>query len=106
MTSKLADLEKEVEVAAPSQQRSGPAFEIDSHRARLSEQKTPPNLASAEYRLLYLPAMLGVYTARHQEMPTSDESLREHVFGSASRAGCQACREETEFLVAHQKKFF
>jgi len=106
MTSKLADPETEVEVAAPSRQKSGVTFEADSHGARLSEPAPLPNVASKEYRLLYLPTMLGVYTAQHQKMPTSDESLREHVFGSARHAGCQACREETEFLVAHQKRFF
>jgi hypothetical protein len=105
MAIKLADPELEVEVVHGRQSAeltSGP----ESHAARVSTHETMPNLASEEYRLLYLPTMLGVYTARHQQMPTSNESLREHVFGSNSHAGCAACREETEFLVAHQKKFF
>jgi hypothetical protein len=104
MAIKLADPELEVEVA--SKQRARLAFEPESHDSRVSTHETMPNPASKEYRLLYLPTMLGVYTARHQQMPTSDASLQEHVFGSNRQAGCAACREETEFLVAHQKKFF
>lgn len=104
MAIKLADPELEVEVA--SKQRSELALEPESHASRLSMHEAMPHLASEEYRLLYLPTMLSVYTARHQQMPTSDAFLREHVFGSNSQAGCAACREETEFLVAHQKKFF
>ena len=65
-----------------------------------------PSLESAEYELLYRPTMVGVYTARHQRMPESDGALREHIFGSSGQAGCEICREETEFLVAHQMRFF
>jgi len=104
MAIKHADLELDVEVAP--EQCAGLAPEPESHASRLSTHETMPNLASKEYRLLYLPTMLGVYTARHQQMPTSNASLREHVFGSNRHAGCVACREETEFLVVHQKKFF
>ena len=64
------------------------------------------SLESAEYELLYRPTMVGVYTARHQRMPESDRALREHVFGSGGQPGCEVCREETEFLVAHQMRFF
>jgi hypothetical protein len=105
MTIKLADPELEVEIA-PSQPPCGPICEPGSAALRRSDQETMPDLSSQEYRLLYLPTMLGVYTARHQQMPASDESLGEHVFGSNSHTGCAACREETEFLVAHQKRFF
>jgi len=68
--------------------------------------ETSPAVAPDEYRLLYLPTMLAVYTARHLCMPESPEALRLHVFGSADHPGCGACREETAFLVAHQKQFF
>src|SRR5919108_6443565 len=105
MTVKLADPEREVEIA-PSQPLRGLTYESDSAAARRSRRKAMPDPNSQEYRVLYLPTMLGVYTARHQQMPASDESLGEHVFGSNSHAGCAACREETEFLVAHQKRFF
>jgi hypothetical protein len=50
--------------------------------------------------------MVAVYTARHQQMPKSDERLHRHVFGFGGHAGCEECREETEFLVAHQREFF
>lgn len=105
MTVKLADPELEVEIA-PSQRPGGLTREPDAASARRSYQETMSDPGSEEYTLLYLPTMLGVYTARHQQMPASDESLCEHVFGSNSHAGCAACREETEFLVAHQKRFF
>ena len=105
MTTKLAEPELEGEIAV-SPQDIGSTFEADSHAARFVSQQKVPNFASEEYRLLYLPTMLGVFTARHQQMPASDESLREHIFGSHSHTGCEACREETEFLVAHQRKFF
>jgi len=65
-----------------------------------------PLFDSQEFPLFYLPTMLAVYTARHQRMPASAESLRRHVFGSPGHTGCPACREETDFLVAHQKQFF
>src|SRR5215467_637223 len=105
MTIRLAAPETEVETA-PFKQQCGVTFEADSRGARPSEQAIQPDLHTEEYRFIYLPTMVGVYTARHQKMPTSDESLHEHVFGTVRYAGCQACREETEFLVAHQKKFF
>lgn len=105
MTIKVADPELEGEIT-PSQPHAGLIFEADSHAPKHITQQNMPNLASEEYRLLYLPAMLGVFTARHQQMPKSDELLHEHVFGAEGQAGCEACREETEFLVAHQKKFF
>ncbi len=105
MTIKLAEPELEVDIT-PAQHPSGLFFEADSYTASPSNQDALPNLASAEYRLLYLPTMLGVFTARHQQMPKSNELLHTHVFGSKGHAGCEACREETEFLVAHQKKFF
>jgi hypothetical protein len=65
-----------------------------------------PDVDSEEYRLLYVPTMVAVYTAHHQRMPKSEESLHQHVFGFDGHSGCHACREETEFLVAHQKQFF
>ncbi|HEV2194955.1 MAG TPA: hypothetical protein VGR55_05210 [Candidatus Acidoferrum sp.] len=105
MTTKLAAPELEDETAV-SPQRTGLTIEADSQAARLIRHQTMPSLASEEYSLLYLPTMLGVFTARHQQMPKSNELLHEHVFGSRGYAGCEACREETEFLVAHQKKFF
>jgi len=105
MIIKLAEPELEVEIA-PSKQRVRPRFKPDSHAAGASKQDRLPNTTSQEYRLLYLPTMLGVYTARHQEMPMSNESLRDHVFGTVGHPCCEACREETEFLVAHQKRFF
>lgn len=95
MTIELADLELE----------AGLTLEPDPHAARPGKQEEAANSASEEYRLLYLPTMLGVYTARHQKMPKSNELLHHHVFGDGDHAGCEACREETEFLVAHQKKF-
>lgn len=105
MTVKLADPELDVEIA-PSQPPCGLTCEPTCAVARPSNQETMPDSSSEEYRLLYLPTMLAVYTARHQQMPSSDGSLGEHVFGSNSRAGCAACREETELLVAHRKRFF
>jgi len=77
-----------------------------SERPRGPQTETVPFEASQEYRLLYLPTMLSVYTARHLQMPESPEALHLHVFGAANHPGCDACREETEFLVAHQKQFF
>jgi len=71
-----------------------------------AQKEALPFGAPDEYRFLYVPTMLSVYTARHLQMPQSPEALRLHVFGSADHAGCDACREETEFLVAHQKQFF
>ena len=105
MTIKLADPELEVAIA-PSQQPTGLTLGAPAYTARRSNQEAMPNLASEEYRFLYLPTMLGVFTARHQEMPKSNEFLHTHVFGTEDQAGCEACREETEFLVAHQKKFY
>lgn len=105
MTINLADIESEIEIA-PSPQPDVRTVKVHANPAGPSTQETLPNLDSQEYKLMYLPTMLGVYTARHQQMPTSDESLREHVFGTGGYPGCEACREETEFLVAHQKKFF
>lgn len=105
MPVKLADPELEVEIA-PSLQPGELTCAAGSAPANSSHPGTIPDHGSEEYRLLYLPTMLGVYMARHQQMPASDESLREHIFGSHSRTGCEACREETEFLVAHQRKFF
>lgn len=105
MTIKLAEPGLDVDIA-PAQQPAGLFFEADSYTAGPSNQNAMPNLASEEYRLLYLPTMLGVFTAGHQQMPLSNELLRMHVYGSNGHAGCEACREETEFLVAHQKKFF
>jgi hypothetical protein len=105
MTVKVADPESEVEIA-PSQQPGELTCEVGSAPAKGSYPETIPDHSSEEYRLLYLPTMLSVYTARHQQMPTSDESLREHIFGSHSHVGCEPCREETEFLVIHQKNFF
>lgn len=104
MPVKLADPELEVEIT-PSQQPGEFICEAGSAPAKRSYPEAIPDYDSEEYRLLYLPTMLGVYTARHQQMPASDESLREHIFGSLSHIGCEDCREETEFLVAHQKKF-
>lgn len=105
MTVKLADPELEVKIA-PCQRPGGLTREPAAASARRSYQETMSHPGSEEYALLYLPTMLGVYTARHQQMPASDESLCEHVFGSYRHRGCAACREETEFLVAHQKRFF
>ena len=84
--------------------------DVESVSARTSErmpsQHTPvPEVDSAEYRLFYLPAMVAVYTARHQHMPLSDWALYLHIFGVPGHAGCEACRRETAFLVAHQQKF-
>lgn len=105
MAIKLEDLDLAVETS-PAQQRDELTGEADSHAARPATEEAMPNPASREYKLLYLPTMLSVFTARHQQMPASDQSLGEHVFGSNIHSGCAACREETEFLVAHQKKFF
>lgn len=105
MTFKFTEPGLEVNIV-PSQQPTGLYFEADQYTASPSNQEAIPNLASEEYRLLYLPTMLGVFTARHQQMPLSNELLHVHVFGTKDHAGCDACREETEFLVAHQKKFF
>ena len=105
MPVKLADPELEVEIA-PSQQSGEFTCEVGSAPTNGSHREAIPDHGSEEYRLLYLPTMLGVYTARHQQMPASDESLQVHIFGSHSHLGCEACREETEFLVAHQRKFF
>lgn len=105
MTVKLAEPGQEVDIAH-SQHSMRRIFEADPHTAGLSKQKALPNFASEEYRFLYLPTMLGVFTARHQQMPESSEFLHAHVFGTKDQAGCDACREETEFLVAHQEKFF
>jgi len=85
MPATFADHENAVEAAAP---------------------QTLPDLDSEEYRLLYVPTMVAVYTAHHQRMPQSEEALHRHVFGFDGHTGCAACHEETEFLVAHQKKFF
>ncbi len=74
--------------------------------ARRSIQEKSPAVDSEEYKLLYLPTMVAVYTARHQQMPKSDDRLHRHIFGFGGHLGCQECREETEFLVAHQKEFF
>ena len=105
MAVKLADPDLEVEVVPP-QQPGELTCEPDSAAARYSHPEAMPTPGSEEYRVLYLPTMLGVYAARHQQMPTSNESLHEHIFGSNRRVGCEPCREETEFLVAHQKNFF
>jgi len=85
---------------------SRPASVSAPHEDQLAETAPQPLYDSQEFPLFYLPTMLAVYTARHQRMPTSAESLRRHVFGSPGHAGCPACREETDFLVAHQKQFF
>lgn len=53
-----------------------------------------------------LPIMNAAYTARHQATPTSNDFLVDHVLGSENQAPCELCREETEFLISHQKDFF
>ena len=104
MNTAVAELEG---AAGTNSAHSGMA-RVESHpnTARPTFPDTLPATESDAYKLFYLPAMVAVYTARHQQMPKSDERLHRHVFGFGGRSGCEACREETEFLVAHQKKFF
>jgi hypothetical protein len=104
MNTALADLESSVGATSPHSDVPG----VDSHLNAASHAipDTCPALDSHAYKLLYLPTMVAVYTARHQQMPKSDERLHRHVFGFGGHSGCEACREETEFLVAHQKEFF
>jgi len=105
MSLKLADPETEVE-ARRSLETDELVVETYACAAWLSIQEKLPGIDSEEYKVLYRPTMVGVYTARHQQMPRSDRFLCEHVFGLAGYPGCAGCREETEFLVAHQKRFF
>jgi hypothetical protein len=103
MTTTLTDRESAVETASPHSDE----LPVDSQPDTASPPtETLPSIDSEEYRLLYLPTMVAVYTARHQQMPESEAWLHRHVFGFGGHPGCEACREETEFLVAHQKKFF
>jgi hypothetical protein len=104
MNTALAEPESAVRATSP--RSDAPRVESRPTGARHSIADTLPVIDPHEYKLLYLPTMVAVYTARHQQMPTSDEQLRRHVFGFGSHSGCEACREETEFLVAHQKGFF
>jgi hypothetical protein len=78
---------------------------VQGKPARPDTLRARPNREAEDSGALYLPTMLAVYTARHQNMPKSDGWLYRHVFGLDGDAGCEACREETEFLVAHQKNF-
>jgi hypothetical protein len=103
MNRALAELEGGV--GTNSARSSTPCVESHPNTARPTTPDTLPATDSDAYKLFYLPAMVAVYTARHQQMPKSDERLHRHVFGFGGRLGCEACREETEFLVAHQKKF-
>ena len=105
MTSKLTEPETEAQ-ATPLTQTVLPARKPQLLPPRPSPHDARPRSDSAEFILLYLPTMVSVYTARHQQIPPSPQSLREHVFGNAHHRACEACREETEFLVMHQKKFF
>ena len=104
MNTALADFESAVGTTSPHAEVPG----VDNHlnTARLAIPDMCPATDSRAYKLLYLPTMVAVYTARHQQMPKSDERLHRHVFGFGGQSGCEACREETEFLVAHQKEFF
>jgi len=104
MNTALAELESAAGTASQLSHVPG----VDSHpkATRHSIPDTLPAIDSHAYKLLYLPTMVAVYTARHQQMPKSDERLHRHVFGFDGHSGCEACREETEFLVAHQKEFF
>jgi hypothetical protein len=101
---KCAELDREADVAQPSE---GDVLHIAAEDiVEGALQDAPLGVNPEEYELLYRPTMVGVYTARHQRMPNSEKALREHVFGCGGRPGCGECREETEFLVAHQKRFF
>lgn len=104
MNTALAELEGAV--GTTSSHSDAPRTDRHPNAARHSIPDTLPAIDSREYKLLYLPTMVAVYTARHQQMPESDERLHRHVFGSGGHSGCEACREETEFLIAHQKGFF
>jgi hypothetical protein len=104
MNAALAKLESAVGTASPHS--DVPRGDSHPNSATHSIRDTLPAIDSDEYKLLYLPTMVAVYTARHQQMPESDEGLHRHVFGFRGHLGCEACREETEFLVAHQKEFF
>jgi hypothetical protein len=104
MSVKFAEPDTETEIVhLPA--RNVLTFETRDIAAWTSDG-TMPGIDAEEYELLYRPTMLGVYTARHQRMPKSERALREHVFGCAGDTGCEECRMETEFLIAHQKKFF
>ena len=104
MNVKCAELDREAQVAQPS---VGEVLRIATDVfGEGIFQDGPLGVNPEENELLYRPTMVGDYTARHQRMPNSEKALREHVFGCGGRPGCGECREETEFLVAHQKRFF
>ena len=100
MATTFADLECTVEPADPAADVAR-----DAEPAMPGALQARPNSESEEFAALYVPTMLAVFTARHQHMPKSDGWLYRHVFGPNGDSGCEACREETEFLVAHQRKF-
>ena len=104
MNTSLAEFEGAV--GSTSSHSDVPRVNSHPKAAGRSIPDTLPAVGSEEYKLLYLPTMVAVYTARHQQMPKSDERLHRHVFGFGGHSGCEECREETEFLVAHQKEFF
>ncbi len=79
----------------------GPA---KAHIASATGESTMVDVTTEEYRLFCIPIMLGVYTARHNQNPPSEDFLYKHIFGSERQAGCDECRAETELLIAHQKK--
>ena len=107
MTVVLTDLEPATNASEASRDAGAetPARPNRGRTAVVSSQQILPQVDSEEYRLFYLPTMLAVYTARHQQMPISEKSLHLHIFGLPGHPGCEACRRETVFLIAHQKRF-
>jgi len=77
-----------------------------ANAAEILMQQTLPDVNSEEYKSLYLPIMMSVYTARHGQHPPAEEALHEHVFGSDQNTACELCKRETEILVSHQREFF